>query len=92
MGRQETAGGGKSGKEKDRRLAITKAKIEQQKKIKEEEQATGKEKKEFEIARLENVISLCNYDLQNPAFKGSPAIIKKKEEAEKRLQELKNEL
>ena len=72
-----TTGAGASTKIKERAKAIQAGLIERQQAIDEELNASGIQAIEFEIARLENTIVNCNYDLNN-SCKGNTLIIRKR--------------
>ena len=87
-----TAGAGRADKIKDRRKSIALAIRERKEREKLYFTATGKDKVEYEIAYLENVIYNSKYDLSKPMNANNKIIIRKIEIAEKKLEELKKKL
>jgi len=80
-----TTGCGKSTANKERAKAIKSAKEAEIDRYNEEMKATGRDKLEYEIAKLKNTISNCKLDLNNPSLKNNFSILNKISAAEETL-------
>ena len=80
-----TLGAGKEGLMKARRHSIELRRNEERLRQLAEINSNEKEKLEYKIAKLENTIKLCKYDLSNPSFASNILIQNKMKNAQEML-------